>query len=201
MKRITSFIPTTLATLEKHVIPTSSPVRISKQKPIKRTIIRKHKHKKHTTKDLFMNQVVSYLISDSYMYNPLVSPQPTFDLLPPKQLYSTFAGGYGDVALPIRGRNKKLIEKVVDFLEADCYLYSPLLTNEHVCSKSLPANPSSGHFKTLGGSEKSTETQGRPVVTGTVAYRETMKHMFRQNYGTKPIRGAMLETETKRSVE
>lgn len=50
----------------------------------------------------------------------------------------------------------------------------------------------SGHFKTLGGSEKSTETQGRPVVTGTVAYRETMKHMFRQNYGTKPIRGPSL---------
>ncbi|CAI9285563.1 unnamed protein product [Lactuca saligna] len=199
MKRITSFIPRTLATLEKHVIPSSSPVRISKPKPIKRTIIRKHKHKKHNRKDLFMKQIVSYLVSDSYMYNPLVSPQPAFDFLPPKQL-STFTGGYGDVALPIRRRNKKLVEKVFDFLEADCYLYSPLLTNDHVCSKSLPANPSSGTFKTLGGSE-STETQGRPVVTRTVAYRETMKHMFRQNYGTKPIRGAMLETETKRSVE
>ena len=53
------------------------------------------------------------------------------------------------MALPIRGRNKKLIEKVVDFLEADCYLYSPLLTNEHVCSKSLPANPSSGTLTQL----------------------------------------------------
>ncbi|KAL4589963.1 hypothetical protein LXL04_002876 [Taraxacum kok-saghyz] len=206
MKTITSLIPRTFATLQKHVIPSPSPLRISKQKPMKRTIIRKHKHKKHTRKDLILNKVVSYLISDSYMYNSLVSPQPTFDFPPPK-LLSTFAGGEGDVAVPIRGSNKKLIEKVVNFLEADCYLYSPLLNNnEHVCSMSRLATPNSGNVKTVGGRE-STETEGgqtgelhpSPVVTETVAYRESLKRrVVRRNYGSNSIRGELLETDPRK---
>lgn len=49
-----------------------------------------------------------------------------------------------DVAVPVEGRNKNLIEKVVDFLEADCYLYSPLIVDDHVCSKTHVADKSSG---------------------------------------------------------
>ncbi|KAI3803117.1 hypothetical protein L1987_31266 [Smallanthus sonchifolius] len=129
--------------MEKHVIPPSTPLQISNKNPIKRTVIRKNRHKKHTTKHL-INKVVSYLNSDCYMYNPLVSPQPSMDFPPPHQIF-TSPGVHEDVALPIKGiSNKKLFDKVVDFLEVDCYLYSPLVTNEHVCSKSHATNISSG---------------------------------------------------------
>ncbi|KAI3524253.1 hypothetical protein L1887_02906 [Cichorium endivia] len=207
----------------------SSPL-TSKQKPMKRTSIRKHKNKRHTRRNLFFNKVVSYLLSDSYLYNPLVSPQPTFDFPPPK-LISTFpvGGEQGDVALPIRGSNKKLIEKVVDFLEADCYLYSPLLTYDHLCSKTRPATQRSafnndyersffpytvernhdprlfvsvsGRSRSLWGSEN-TETQGSrmnhrereggELHEKPVAYRESVKHMVRQNYRTKSTQGASI---------
>lgn len=54
------------------------------------------------------------------------------------------------VAIPTRGRNKKLIDKVVDYLEADCYLYAPLIdNNQHnkCCYKSAHdlANDNSGN--------------------------------------------------------
>ncbi|XP_024971213.1 uncharacterized protein LOC112510138 [Cynara cardunculus var. scolymus] len=132
-------------------MPSSSlPFGIRNQKPMKPTIIRKNKKK---SKDLVFNKVVSYLLSDSYMYNPLISPQPTFDFPPPKQI-STSAGGPEDMALPTGSSNHKFIE----FLETDCYLYSPLLAEKHVCSKNHPPAPSSGHFQIRGGSS-STETQ------------------------------------------
>ncbi|GJR17144.1 hypothetical protein Tco_0965671, partial [Tanacetum coccineum] len=107
------------------------------------------------------------------------------------------------VALPVKGRNKKLLDKIVDFMEVDSYMYCPLLDNEHV---------SSGEFQTLGGS-KSTEARGgraqhieseaiarggrnlgdqlraRPVAMKTVAYCESLKHIVHQNHHNKSSQG------------
>ncbi|KAL8235042.1 hypothetical protein R6Q59_021142 [Mikania micrantha] len=141
MKKIVSVTSKYLTTMEKHVIASSTPLGISNKNPKKRTVLRKNK--KHATKDLIFNKVVSYLISDSYMYNPLVSRQPTFDFTPPSQIFAS-TGIQEDVALPIKGRNKKLFEKVIHFLEADCYFYSPLITDEQVCSKKRAAVKNSG---------------------------------------------------------
>ncbi|KAI3775331.1 hypothetical protein L1987_49902 [Smallanthus sonchifolius] len=192
--------------MEKHVIPPSTPLIISNKNPIKRTVIRKNRNKKHTTKDL-INKVVSYLISDCYMYNPLVSPQPSLDFPPPPQIFTSpgkkitcrlhfrffykfevtkslvgIVGIHEDVALPIKGSNKKLFDEVVDFLEVDCYLYSPVVTNEHVCSKSHATSKSSGgqmqKGTVRGGEDLSRQLRATsPVVKKTVAYRESMKHM------------------------
>ncbi|KAL4557746.1 hypothetical protein LXL04_035934 [Taraxacum kok-saghyz] len=95
-------------------------------------------------------------------------------------------GGEGDTAVPIRGSNKKLIEKVVNFLEADCYLYSPLVNNnDHVCSMSRLATPNS---ETEGG--QIGELHPSSVVTGTVAYRESLKlsHTTTTIDGVRPPR-------------
>ncbi|KAJ0523036.1 hypothetical protein HanIR_Chr10g0489351 [Helianthus annuus] len=181
MKRITCFISRNFPTMKKHVIPSSTtPLGINNKHPMKR----KHRHKKHAAKHLFFNKVVSYLLSDSHMYNPLVSPQPSFDFPPPKHMFTSSSGGVqDDVVMPVKEKNKKLIEKVVDFLEADCYLYSPLVTNEHVCYKSTHGgNINSGgqmqKENTVGeGGDLRSQLRARAVVKKTVAYGESVKHM------------------------
>ncbi|MFS7899510.1 hypothetical protein Hanom_Chr00s062333g01785561 [Helianthus anomalus] len=91
MKRITCFISRNFPTMKKHVIPssTTTPLGINNKHPMKR----KHRHKKHAAKHLFFNKVVSYLVSDSHMYNPLVSPQPSFDFPPPKHMFTSSSAG------------------------------------------------------------------------------------------------------------
>ncbi|XP_076909770.1 uncharacterized protein LOC143567180 [Bidens hawaiensis] len=150
----------------------------------KHTIIRKNrlKNKKHAAKHPILKKVVAYLLSDSYMYNPLVSSQPWFDLPPPKQLFPS-TGIQEGVALPIRGKNKKLIDKVVDYLEADCYLYAPLIDNNHhhhkCCSTGAHdvANDNSGGEMKKGGDELSQQVGVGHVVKKSVAYRETVKRV------------------------
>ncbi|GJW83183.1 hypothetical protein Tco_0156328 [Tanacetum coccineum] len=126
--------------MKNHVISPSTPLGVNKQNPMKRTIIRKNKHRKHRTKHLMFKKVVPYLISDCYMYNPLVSPQPALDFPPPKQIF-TPSGNEEGVALPVKRRNKKLLDKIVDFMEVDSYMYCPLLDNEHVSSGTKPRIP------------------------------------------------------------
>ncbi|XP_071717574.1 uncharacterized protein [Rutidosis leptorrhynchoides] len=193
-----SFPPTNIPTMEKHVIQSSvTHLGVNKQKPMKRTGIRKHKNKKHTKKDLIFNKVVSYLISDSYLYNPLVCPQPTFDIPPPKQIF-TPPENQEDVALPIKGsKNKTLMEKVVDFLQADCFLYSPLVGDgENVGFKSQLVNSTSetqvGHEQHMTQERRdvSGSLRARPVVKKTVSYRESLKHMIYQNQRPKSSQGA-----------
>lgn len=190
--------------MAKRVIPSSSlPFGIRNKKPMKRTIIRNNKKKNKNKKDFVFNKVISYLLSDSYMYNPLISPQPTFDLPPPKQI-STSPGGPGEMTLPIGESNNKFIH----FLETDCYLYSPLLATKHVCFKNHPPTPTSGHFQTRQGSS-STETQGGQmqhsereggdlgsqlrarleVLKETVAYHESVKHVVHHICRSKSVQG------------
>ncbi|KAI3715111.1 hypothetical protein L6452_22079 [Arctium lappa] len=192
--------------MAKRVIPSSSssslPFGIRNQKPMKRTIIRNsnNNNKNKNKKDLVLNKLISYLVSDSYMYNPLISPQPTFDLPPPKQI-STFPG---DMALPIGESNNIFIH----FLETDCYLYSPLLAKKHVCCKNHPPTPTSEYFRTREGSS-STKTQGGQmqhngreggdlgsqlrarlkVLKKTVAYHESVKHVVHQICRSKSVQG------------
>ncbi|MFS7899511.1 hypothetical protein Hanom_Chr00s062333g01785571 [Helianthus anomalus] len=92
-------------------------------------------------------------------------------------------GVQDDVVMPVKERNKKLIEKVVDFLEADCYLYSPLVTKEHVCYKSTHGGnmKSGGQMQkenTVGeGGDLRSQLRARAVVKKTVASGESVKHM------------------------
>ncbi|KAK1417138.1 hypothetical protein QVD17_26260 [Tagetes erecta] len=182
MKKIVCLMSRNLATMKKHAISSSSTVPllgVSNKKPMKRT---KNRHKKQLKKDFMF----SYLISDTYMYNPLVSHQPTFDFPPPP---INSSGMQEDVAMPVvEGRNKNFIEKVVDFLEADCYLYSPLIVDNddhHVCVKThVPHKTSEGVAMQKGRVEEdgdlSKPVRGRPpVVQKTVAYRESVKRVVR----------------------
>ncbi|KAI3751338.1 hypothetical protein L2E82_22416 [Cichorium intybus] len=121
----------------------SSPL-TSKENPMKRTSIRKRKKKRHTRRNLFFNKVVSYLLSHSYLYNPLVSPQPTFDFPPPK-LISTFpVGEQGDVALPIRGsskiwlQNEFLVHRQMPTHHLKCLLLLSMILNSKKYCLLLP---------------------------------------------------------------
>lgn len=103
--------------MNKSVIPPSTPLGISNQKPMKRTIIRKHKMKKHTRKDLVFNKVFSYLISDCYMYNPLVSSQSTFDFPPPKQIITSPGKCFFD---------QRVFSMMVSVIKCGCKMYVSL---------------------------------------------------------------------------
>ncbi|KAJ9557894.1 hypothetical protein OSB04_012508 [Centaurea solstitialis] len=185
--------------MAKGAIPSSSlAFGIRKPKPMKRTIIRNKKKKKKN--DLVLNKVISYLLTDCYMYNPLISPQPTFDLPPPKQISTS----QEDMALPIRRSNNQ----VVGFLETDCYLYSPLLVENHPPPPMSPVGLVSGHFHTRGVSS-STETQDGQmqhnvrdntdlgtqlrarlkVLKETVAYHESVKHTVHQICRSTSVQG------------
>nr|XP_043625148.1 uncharacterized protein LOC122596601 [Erigeron canadensis] len=188
----------------------SAALGITKQKPMKRRKNNKHSRR---NKLKLINKIASYLISDPYLYSPLVAPQPTFDFPPPKPILFTPQGDQEDVALPTKKtKSKSFMEKVIEFLEADCFLYSPLVTkSDHV----VDTNSVSGYSQTTKGNGR-TEAQGnrgmealdggvqhltqegrdvsrslgtKPVVKTAVSYHESVKHMVRPNYRTRSNQG------------
>ncbi|KAK9901889.1 hypothetical protein M0R45_001870 [Rubus argutus] len=92
--------------MEKRMFP-----EVRKKRPIKRN------------KKKLLNKVLDYLTTDSYMFAPLVSRPPSgFNSSVKKK--ASLRGV--EVKTPVR-ENKRLLEKLSDYLKSNCYMYAPLL--------------------------------------------------------------------------
>ncbi|CAL5376516.1 unnamed protein product [Camellia sinensis] len=79
------------------------------------------KFKKHSKKKGLLKKVIHYLKSDTYMFAPLVSPQPS-DFLP----RNTLPTGV-EIMKSSKEKDQKLLKKVGEYLKSDCYMYAPLI--------------------------------------------------------------------------
>ncbi|XAR66696.1 hypothetical protein NMG60_11013009 [Bertholletia excelsa] len=79
--------------------------------------VSKQKLKKHHKKGLVL-RVVDFLCSDSYMFAPLVSSQPSIS-------FPTSTSGV-ETNKPLEERNEKLPKKVGEYMKSDCFMYAPL---------------------------------------------------------------------------
>ncbi|PSS04314.1 ATP-dependent RNA helicase [Actinidia chinensis var. chinensis] len=86
--------------------------------------VHKRKPKKHHKKKRLFKKIVDYLKSDSYMFAPLVSSQPSgFSTTDPSPISPTGV----ETKKPSEEKNKKLLKKVEDYLKSDSYMYAPLI--------------------------------------------------------------------------
>ncbi|XP_022134857.1 uncharacterized protein LOC111007025 isoform X1 [Momordica charantia] len=79
---------------------------------VKKTIMKRRKKKT-------IHKVVDYLISDSYLFAPLISSNPPFN-------YSR-STPKGIEFRERRKDNRSLVKKIEDYLKSDCYMYAPLI--------------------------------------------------------------------------
>ncbi|KAG5563802.1 hypothetical protein RHGRI_000112 [Rhododendron griersonianum] len=85
--------------------------------------VHQRKIKKHSRKKKLFKKIFDYLKSDSFLFAPLVSSQPS---VPPTKTLPTATAGV-EIMKPHEDENKKLVDKVGDYLKSDSYLYAPLI--------------------------------------------------------------------------
>ncbi|BBG92936.1 hypothetical protein Prudu_000806 [Prunus dulcis] len=86
---------------------------VQKKRPIKRN------------KKKLLKKVIDFLISNSYMFAPLIS-HPPHGFSSPMKTRASITG-----RKPIKGDNKRLLKKVGDYLKSDSYMYVPCLLHLH----------------------------------------------------------------------
>lgn len=181
------------------------------------------KIKKHSRKKKLFKKIFDYLKSDSFLFAPLVSSQPSVP--PTKTLPSSTAGV--EIMKPHEDENKKLVG---DYLKSDSYLYAPLIGPQpsHGVDANI-AGPHSGSVRLLkrvtaevstrmitkktnqptedtlnviGGDEPSENTRlkSRLAVQRTVAHRETLKHVVHQHCRSSIPGSGILGTEPRKLV-
>ncbi|KAH7860876.1 hypothetical protein Vadar_019039 [Vaccinium darrowii] len=188
--------------------------------------VHKRKLKKHTRKKRIFKKMVAYLKSDSYLFGPLVSSQPSD--FPPTITVPSFATGV-EMMKPSEEENKKLLEKVEDYLKSDSYMYAPLIGPQPSrAGGANSASPQSGpvrHLKRVtevsttkltkktnqptedivtgaGGDvpSENTRLKSRIAVQRTVAHRETVKHVVHQHCRSSIPGKGILGTEPTRKL-
>ncbi|KAI5348957.1 hypothetical protein L3X38_001844 [Prunus dulcis] len=115
---------------------------VQKKRPIKRN------------KKKLLKKVIDFLISNSYMFAPLIS-HPPHGFSSPMKTRASITGVEG--RKPIKGDNKRLLKKVGDYLKSDSYMYVPLLASPASASTSSPPKGSSKYLKkvvTMANSER-----------------------------------------------
>ncbi|CAK7338085.1 unnamed protein product [Dovyalis caffra] len=83
-------------------------------------------------KKRFLKKVVDYMKSDSYMFAPLISNQPA-DFLASKSSSSSITAV--EMKEGMKERNKRLLEKVGDYLKSDTYMYAPFCDQQVISLK------------------------------------------------------------------
>ncbi|KAL7193698.1 hypothetical protein ACSBR2_025335 [Camellia fascicularis] len=164
------------------------------------------KLKKHSKKKGLLKKLIHYLKSDTYMFAPLVSPQPS-DFLPTNTLPTGV-----EIMKSSKEKDQKLLKKVGEYLKSDCYMYAPLICRQP--SHDFDANivtPPSGpvwHLKrvtTAASTRKITQpSDNSHLKSSTVlrqTHRETVKHIAHQNCRSSSVPGkGLLETERRKLV-
>uniref|UniRef100_A0A5B7B1K6 Uncharacterized protein n=1 Tax=Davidia involucrata TaxID=16924 RepID=A0A5B7B1K6_DAVIN len=190
---------------------------------VHKTILKKRKEKR------LFKKVVDYLRSDSYMFAPLISSQPSD--FPSTKICSSATGI--ETKKPIKENNEKLVKKVGDYLKSDCYMYAPLVVPQPLhCFDTKTINPphtgpdlylrrvsaAISIRKVSRNTNQPTEQtenvirEDQPLdgysldrsttARQTLAQREMVKHMVDQNCRSSSVRGKrMLKTEKRKLVK
>lgn len=111
-------------------------------------VLKKKIMKRPTKKKKTIHKVVDYLLSDCYLFAPIISPSPYNSSRTPTKGSSTnfpiihtsvslllfhsnwFMFAFFILGIEIRERpkdNRNLRKKIEDYLKSDCYMYAPLL--------------------------------------------------------------------------
>ncbi|KAF7154669.1 hypothetical protein RHSIM_Rhsim01G0012600 [Rhododendron simsii] len=182
--------------------------------------------KKHSRKKKLFKKIFDYLKSDSFFFAPLVSSQPS---VPPTKTLPTATPGV-EILKPHEDENKKLVDKVGDYLKSDSYLYAPLIGPQpsHGVDPNI-ACPHSGSVRLLkrvtaevstriitkktnqptedtlniiGGDEPSQDTRLKNclAVQRTVAHRETLKHAVHQHCRSSIPGSGILGTKPRKLI-
>lgn len=188
--------------------------------------VHQRKIKKHSRKTKLLKKIFDYLKSDSFLFAPLVSSQPS---VPPTKTLPTATAGV-EIMKPQEDENKKLVDKVGDYLKSDSYLYAPLIGPQpsHGVDANI-AGPHSGSVRLLkrvtaevstriitkktnlptedtlnviGGDEPSENTRlkNHLAVQRSVAHQETLKHAVHQHCRSSIPGSGILATEPRKLV-
>ncbi|KAL0453843.1 UNVERIFIED_CONTAM: hypothetical protein Slati_1362400 [Sesamum latifolium] len=132
----------------------------TKNKPI---LKRRSRRKQLTTA---FKKVFNYMKSDTYMFAPLVYPQPR---------HTSSSVSLGEVVSfePIKGKDKELVKDVEEYLRCDCYLYSPLFVDSAPRSVGVGGRRKVDIGTLCGEMEPAVEERRRQGQDSTISLRET----------------------------
>ncbi|XP_052180484.1 uncharacterized protein LOC127793792 isoform X1 [Diospyros lotus] len=189
--------------------------------------VQRKKLKKHgKKKNPLLKKFFDYLKSDSYMFAPLVSSQPSGSSSPTEPI-STFATR-DETEKPGGENSKKLLKKVREYLLSDCYMYAPLTdaqqsqgvdsaTSSPPCTgpvwrpkrvatafpiREVPKETKQPTEQTVMLTGKDQRTDRSPVKKTTLVRQtrqETVKHVVHRQCRSSSIPGkGMLETDQRK---
>ncbi|WCJ30192.1 hypothetical protein M5689_011765 [Euphorbia peplus] len=111
------------------------------EKRIKNPLIERRLKKKK--KKSLLKKVLDYLLSDSYMFAPLVSHYPC-DFLASNTVVSSSSTPGVEINKELGKNNQGLVENVGSYLNSDPHLYAPLFAPKHIDS---PKGVNGEHIK------------------------------------------------------
>ncbi|XP_034698979.1 uncharacterized protein LOC117924473 [Vitis riparia] len=138
-------------------------------------------------KKKWLQKVLDYLKSDSYMFAPLIF-HPT---------NSAAAPGV-EMTTPIKEDNRTLLEKVEEYLKSDNYMYAPLIITQpmHVPAAKAIESPQTGYIKSISTdistrkiTKKSSQPTEQQARQQTRRHRVMVKHVVHQNCRSSVLSG------------
>lgn len=93
---------------------------------VNKSHLKKPKTTKKSCKKRLLNKVIDYFKSDFYMFAPLIESPPS-DVPLTDIISASSCTGIEKALKPSEEKNKKLRNKLEEYLKSDLYMYAPLL--------------------------------------------------------------------------